>query len=245
MKALLLATVLALLTAPIASAQNVTETFDTQFNAQHISPDGLFQIAGKWTGTGGNLLDPANAVIAGGQLKLSVSAGVKTGAEIQSLPGKNGFPQLGPGWGYGYYEARMKVTPVSGTVASIFWVEAPNYGPHEWDVEFLTDESPRTKVHFTRHPSNATFIYDLGFDWSAAFHRYGFLWTPGRLDFTVDRVIVHTMTDPEMGTGAKGFLMANVWTGNPNWGGGPPTSKTTTAYEGISFKAGATSIPPP
>lgn len=231
-------------------------SFANQPNSQGIF-DTVWQTA-NWVGTGGNFMSRANATITptpacaggldagdapGGYLNLKVSAGVKTGSEIQTLNGKNGVSGLGPAYGFGFYAARMKVTPISGTVASFFWIGAPNYSGGEWDIEFLTNESPRTKVHFTEHPSNRTFLYDLGFDWSAAYHEYGFLWTSGTIVYTVDRKSVHTSSSSELATTTKGFIMANVWTGNPNWGGGPPTQDAVTCYPWIRHWPGATSIP--
>lgn len=222
--------------------------FLNQPNGAHVF-DGDFREAGVWTGTGGNVLRPTNMSITprptgcpddptdtvGGFGNLTVPANVKEGAEIQTV--------TTPGYGYGFYAARMFVSPVSGSVASIFWIAAPNYGPQEWDIEFLTNEPVHNKVHFTLHPSNATFIYTLPFNWDSGYHDYGFLWTPGQIIFTVDRQPVHTMTGSELTTSVKGFIMANVWTGNPNWGGGPPTSPATTCYSYIRFWDGVTTIP--
>src|SRR5262249_31166452 len=73
------------------------------------SPDGIWRIAGIWTGTGGNVLDPANAQLVtsyGGEtgsfLLLTSRAGVLRGGEIQTLPT----------YGYGYYEVRMRVSAI-------------------------------------------------------------------------------------------------------------------------------------
>jgi beta-glucanase (GH16 family) len=67
-----------------------------------------------------------------GFLSLSMAANELRGSEIQTT--------TLPGYGCGYYETRMKVTSVPGVCASFFWIEAPKYGPHEWDIEFLTNE---------------------------------------------------------------------------------------------------------
>jgi len=214
-----------------------------------ISPDGIWRKNGVWTGTGGNTMDPALATLTStfpgdpgtGFLWLTVLANALRGAEIQTL--------TSPGYGFGYYETRMKVTPVSSVVASFFWIEAPNYGPHEWDVEFLTNEpwitSPNSgKVHLTLHPSSATYALDLPFNPSLAFHRYGFLWTAGTISFTVDGQIAHSFVDTTLNTTAKGYIMMNTWTGDPNWGGGPPTQNATTIYDWVKFYDNATAVVP-
>ena len=208
-----------------------------------VSPDGLWRIAGPWTGSGGNQLDPSLARLTGdkgGALLLSVAAHERRGAEIQTLRS----------FGYGYYEVKMQVTSVSGVVASFFWIEEPHYGPHEWDIEFLTNEPWITSdhsglVHLTLHPSNTTFVLPLPFNPSKAFHRYGFLWTPGKIVYTVDGHPAHTFVESDLTTSAKGYIMMNTWTGNSNWGGGPPKEQATTAYSWVQFNGGATTITRP
>jgi beta-glucanase (GH16 family) len=98
-------------------------------------------------------------------------------------------------------------------------------------------------VHFTLHPSGTTVDYALGFDPCSAFHRYGFLWTPGSIVFTVDGKSVRTFSEGDLNTSATGFVMANAWTGNPNWGGGPPTAAAANRYAAFRYVAGATKVP--
>ena len=233
------------------------ERFDAPW-LDGISPDRLFRKDGDWVGTGGNLLQTANvSVLPGptrgtGLLRLVVPGGQKTrpfrAAEIASTPGYRGTA-VG-GLGFGYYETRMQVAATPGVCASFFWIEAPEYGPHEWDVEFLTNEdwvssSDRGLVHFTLHPSNRTVAFELPFNPSKAPHRYGFLWTPGRIVFTIDGEAATTFAGAELATvSTGGFLMANEWTGKSDWGGGPPATDAVSLYEWIRFDAGSTSIPP-
>jgi beta-glucanase (GH16 family) len=216
-----------------------------------VSPDGIWRIAGTWTGTGNNTLQPGNVSFTDtypgqsdkGFMSLTVPAGSPLrGAELQSL--------TTPGYSYGYYEVRMETANVKGGgVASFFWIEQPNYGSHEWDIEFtLSDSWAGTtnpgRVSFTTHPLDNTQWVNLGFNPSQAFHDYGFLWTPGRIDFTVDGQVVRTVTDPELKTDATGYIMMNTWSsGNPNFGGGPPPQDATSVYDWVKFYPGATSIP--
>ena len=227
----------------------VAQDFHTPWNGLR-SPNGLWRVNGPWVGTGGNLLDPTLAQVAAAYsgtpnraLLLSVAASEKRGSEIQTLHG----------YGYGYYETRMRVASVPGVVASFFWIEEPNYGPHEWDIEFLTNETwdrPGSEigaVHLTVHPTSSAdtqnYVLALPFNPATAFHRYGFLWAPGQIIFTVDRQPAHTFMASGLMTNARGFIMANTWTGNPNWGGGPPDKRATTAYDWIRFTAGVSRIP--
>ncbi|MBA3704458.1 MAG: family 16 glycosylhydrolase [Bacteroidetes bacterium] len=223
----------------------------------NLSPDGIWRIAGVWNGTGGQL-DPANVAFtqtypgetSQGFVYLTQTdnapAGSESGAEIQSLTT----------YGYGYYEVRMKVTDVAGVCAAFFTKEGTNvsgkltYGELEFDHEFLTNESWLSssnigKDHFSTHPNmDVNYIHNSSFNPSLAFHRYGFLWQPGRLDYTVDKVIVHTTTNSGLNTTVKNFIMINNWSsGNVNWGGGPPQKNAITIYDWIKFYPNVTSIP--
>jgi hypothetical protein len=209
------------------------------------SPDGVWRLAGPWAGTGGNQFDLSRELLSstfdgasGGYLSLISKASTLNGGEIQTI--------TTPGYGYGYYEVRMKVTEVPGVCASFFWIEAPSYGPHEWDYEFLTNESWITsansgRVWICRHPGDCPVI-DLAFNPSKGFHRYGFLWQAGKMDYTVDGQVAHSVTDSNLTTTAKGFIMMNSWTGNASWGGGPPTQDATTVYDWVKFYDGATEV---
>jgi hypothetical protein len=147
-------------------------------------------------------------------------------------------------YGYGYYEATMRPSCVQGEISSFFWIQAPSYGPLELDVEFPDPPGHVfNDVHWTIHPSGQTLDYNLGFNPCSATHRYGFLWTPGKIVFTVDGEAKQTFTDPTLTSTETGFVMANAWTGNPNWGGGPPATDAHNFYSRIRFISGATSIP--
>lgn len=239
-------------TTSVARSTGSTPLIFQEFNpwTGKVSPDGIWQVAGTWVGTGNNTLQPANVTFTSsfpgetdtGYMYLKVPAGSPLrGGELQSL--------TTPGYSYGYYEVRMKTANIkNGGVASFFWIEQPGYGPHEWDIEFtLSDAWAGTtnpgRVAFTIHPLENSQYVNLGFNPSQAFHRYGFLWTPGRIDFTVDGVVKLTMTDPSLNTTALGFIMMNAWSGNANFGGGPPTQPAISVYDWVKFYPGATVIP--
>ena len=243
--------------APAQTGVKMSEKFSAPWPG-HASPDGLFQINGPWIGTLGDLIDPALATLSGGgdqdapgMLQLSVAPARPGqtpyhGSEIQSLAGNRETKV--PGYGFGYYETAMKVTDVPGVCAAFFWIEASEYGPHEWDFEFLTNEpwihsADDGQVHLTLHPSNTTFVLKLPFNPSHGVHRYGFLWTPGTIVFTVDGKPAHTFTEDDLKDPVRGFIMANMTTGKWDWGGGPPSQKATTTYIWANFTPGVTSIP--
>ena len=232
------------------NAQTTPQIFE-EFNGWTgvTSPDGVWRRNGDWTGTGNNLLTLADAVVSttsngvsGGYLTLTVKANKLEGGEIQTIG------TVGSALGYGYYEVRMKVSSVSGCCNSFFWKEV-NYGPGEIDLEFLTNEtwtSTNGQVHCQLHNSN----YDGGgpktfpFDPSAQFHRYGFLWTADKIDWTADGQVIQTLSGPSSSIPAtKGYIMMNAWTGNANLGGGPPTQDAPCVYDWVKFWPGVTSIP--
>ena len=220
------------------------------------SQDGLWTINGPWLATGRNLMDPKNVTFTEtypgetdkGFLYFKSIADTMKGSEVQTVSSC-------PCYGYGYYEVRMKLTDVGdptnnrGVCASFFW-KRKNYGRAEWDYEFLTNgawvnsendgqvtmnyhlDDGRSKVHY----------HNLGFNPSKAFHRYGILWQPNRLDWTVDGKIVYSFVDPGVASD-PGYIMMNQWTGNKNWGGLPPAKDAVTIYDWVKFYPNVTSVP--
>lgn len=209
---------------------------------------GIWRIAGTWVGTGGNTLLPSLAATQStfsgddgtGYLSLRMNPGPSLqGSEIQTLPTT--------GYSYGYYEARMKLSTVPGGVVSFFIIEAPDYGPHEIDVEFLLNEPWLTttnqgKVWYSIHGPNGSESHTvtLPFNPSLAFHRYGILWTPGTITWYVDGAYSFSVSRSDLTTTAQMFIMANTWSGNANFGGGPPTSVSTSYYDWMKFWPNAT-----
>jgi hypothetical protein len=240
-----------------SSSQTGTAGLDTA--------DGAFQVDGPWTGTGGNELLPSLAVFttadpttlgqpATGYLNLAISPGTP-------LQGSEIISNALPGYGYGYYETMMAVDPtkVSGGVCSFFLIQAGGslssrtYGPGEFDIEFLLNESwlttPSTgAVHYTTHPSNATMTQNLSFNPALGYHRYGFLWVAGTpyptLSWTVDGQIVHSVSTSDTVLPANGmWIMANAWSGTSSWGGGPPSAQVNCVYNWVKFWPNVTSVP--
>ena len=143
----------------------------------------------------------------------------------------------------------MKPSDVSGGVASFFLIGAPDYRAPEFDIEFLLNAD--NQVTFTNHPGSGTTYYNLGFDPTAAFHTYGIIWTPNAdgtatVADTVDGVIVRSETSANFVVGPDGqFIMMNAWSGNANFGGGPPTQNSTTVYDWVHFTPWDGRTPPP
>src|SRR5262245_61910522 len=120
-----------------------------------VSPDGIWRIAGPWSGTGNNEFDPSRVTFTNtfpGEtdtgfmgLTITPSKNPLEGAEIQTLP----F------YGYGYYEVRMMPSDVSGGVSSFFLIDLN--GGLEFDIEFLLNA--HNQVTFTNHNGNGTTYY--------------------------------------------------------------------------------------
>ena len=225
----------------------IFEEFNFQWNGSY-SPDSLWRRA-SWVGTGQNMFTLDNAVVESsysgateGVLKLTVTAGKLEGGEIQSVG------DGGSNFSYGYYEVRMKVAKESGAAGccvSFFWIQAPGYGPGEIDIEFLTNEAwtaTSGAVHYSVHPAHTSVKRNLPFNPSSDFHRYGFLWTPTQVIYTVDGVAVYTFNSG-VPASAPGYIMANAWTGAPTWGGGPPSQNATSVYDWIKYYPNVTEIP--
>ena len=236
----------------VGATPTLLQEFNPSWSGWPISPDGNWRVAGDWTGTGGNQLLKANASLlssyngqSGGYLTLTSRAGRLSGGEIQTVNGAGGK--------YGYYEVSMKVSVTPGVCDSFFWI-GEGYGNGEIDVEFLTNESwissaDSGQVHFTVHAANGSelgYILQLGFNPSQSFHRYGFLHSPNSIVFTVDGKPAWTVPgtiDMETNIAPSGYIMMNSWTGNPNWGGGPPATDAVVVYDWVKYFAGASSIP--
>ncbi|NLF30627.1 MAG: family 16 glycosylhydrolase [Planctomycetes bacterium] len=217
------------------------------------SPDGVWLINGIWVATGQNTFDPANVTFTEtypgeqgrGFMHFKSKANEKNGSEVQTIPC----------YGYGYYEVRMKVTGVGdpaenrGVCVSFFW-KRRNYERAEWDFEFLTNgewiTSPDSGVvtmnyHLDNGQSKGHY-QQLPFNPSKGFHRYGFLWQPHRLDWTVDGKILYSFESPDVAS-EPGYIMMNSWTGSRNWGGLPPAEDAISVYDWVKFYPDVTSIP--
>ncbi|MFW6154518.1 MAG: family 16 glycosylhydrolase [Planctomycetota bacterium] len=220
------------------------------------SSDGRWRVNGVWVATGDNTFDPANVTFTEtypdddgrGFMHFTSRANMKNGSEVQTV-------KDGPLYGYGYYEVRMKVTDVGdpeanrGVCVSFFW-KRKDYQRAEWDFEFLTngdwiDDPDRGVVTMNYHLDNGTseaHYHELPFNPSKGFHRYGFLWQPNRLDWTVDGEIVYSFESPDVAS-EPGYIMMNSWTGSKNWGGLPPTEDAITVYDWVKFYPDVTAVP--
>ncbi len=205
------------------------------------SSDGIWKRS-KRSGPGRCPLKPVNVDTVpfhsgedGGYLRLGIPAGKNEGGELVSV--KKDFH-------FGIYEIRMKPSSAPGAV-NAFFIMNPEKKGEEIDIEFLTDEfnRHRGKVHFVVHPRNNLLppkyhrIARLNFNPADDFHTYGFIWTKKRIDFTIDGKIITGFSSRE-GSPVKsgtGNIHLNTWTGNPKWGGGPPSRDSWMIVRRISY----------
>jgi hypothetical protein len=246
----------ALVLLAVTSYSQTPQIFE-EFNpwVGNVSPDGIWRKNGVWVASGGNTFDPVRCILtstypgesSGGFLTLRSLANSLNGAEIQTLPK----------YKYGYYETRLKVTGVGdpannrGVVVSFFIVD---YDVSGWEVdfEFLTNgswiNSPNSgevtlNYHLPNGGGSAVHYHTLPFNPKNAFHHYGILYQPGRLDWTVDGVIVYTVNNAGFTNPYGAFIMMNSWTGNSNWGGLAPTQNADSVYDWVKFYPDVTSVP--
>ena len=156
-----------------------------------------------------------------------------TSGELRS----NGF------YGYGCYEASFKPIAVPGVVTSLFTFAGPydngGNGKHnEIDVEFLGNHPQWVQFNFwtndDAYASRNEYLLNLGFDPTAAFHRYGFKWTADRIEWYVDGQLVYTAFDRSDNPTPKANeslqkIMVNAW----------PVDETAAAWAGTFDYPGA------
>lgn len=115
---------------------------------------------------------------------------------------------------HGYYEARFKASATPGTITGFFIYTGPSEGTRhdEIDIEIKGDDPSKVQFNYWTDGVEHPVLIDLGFDASADFHTYGFLWAPDRIEWYVDGVLRHVETGtrgplPEI----PGKLMMNFW----------------------------------
>lgn len=115
---------------------------------------------------------------------------------------------------YGYYETSMQPIKNNGVVSSFFTYTGPsdNNPWDEIDIEFLGKDTTKVQFnYYTNGVGNNEFIYDLGFDASLEYHKYGFDWQASYITWYVDGTAVYTATENIPVTPGK--IMINAWPG--------------------------------
>ena len=171
---------------------------------------------------------------------------------------------------YGDYEISMKPSANPGTASTFFICTGPYdlkdgvANPHdEIDIEFLGKDTTKVQFNFFVDGKGGNeYMYDLGFDASKEFHRYGFRWAEDSITWFVDGVPVYQVTTNdgvETGRNVKhvdklpstaGRMLTNYWCGNERaygWMGeykGAVNDKGT-EYQWIATSAVGAPLNPP
>lgn len=115
---------------------------------------------------------------------------------------------------YGMFETSMKAIKNDGVVSSFFTYTGPsdNNPWDEIDIEILGKDTTKVQFnYYTNGVGNHEYMYDLGFDASKEFHKYGFLWSKDSITWYVDSKPVYKATTNIPSTPGK--IMMNVWPG--------------------------------
>ena len=171
---------------------------------------------------------------------------------------------------YGDYEVSMKPSANPGTASTFFICTGPYdlkdgvANPHdEIDIEFLGKDTTKVQFNFFVDGKGGNeYMYELGFDASKEFHKYGFRWAEDSITWFVDGVPVYKVTtDDSVETGRNvkhvdklpstaGRMLTNYWCGNERaygWMGeykGAVNDKGT-EYQWIATSAVGAPLNPP
>ena len=162
---------------------------------------------------------------------------------------------------YGDYEVSMKPSANGGTASTFFVCTGPYdlkdgvpNAHDEIDIEFLGDDTTHVQFNFFVDGKGGNeFMYDLGFDASEEFHRYGFRWEENAITWFVDGVPVYKVTtDKSVESGKNlriveklpstaGRILTNYWCGNERAWGWMGKYEGETADNGTTYQWIATS----
>ncbi len=193
-----------LLTVLVSRPLFAASSFYDDFNSLN-----QFQVSNGWSNGGMfNCTWRSNAVsVQNSSAKLSILSDVNGGYA-------GGEISTSEKYGYGLYEVRMKPAKNPGIVSSFFTYTGPSYGTQwdEIDIEFLGKNTNIVQFnYYTNSQGDHEYVYNLGFDASAAFHTYAFDWQPNSITWYVDGKAVYTATTNLPSTPGK--IMMNIWPG--------------------------------
>lgn len=137
----------------------------------------------EFSGYGQEIWDPTHAAASGGLLTLTATPDWHSG-EVRSLQS----------FGYGYYEARMKLPATPGFWPA-FWLLSSAGTYQEIDVAECSSSDPHRigeNLHWGvagNSPADNGGYTDPAIDYQADFHTYGCLYAVDRIEFYVDDVL--------------------------------------------------------
>lgn len=141
-----------------------------------------------------------------GKLELSLTGDAKGDRDLSC-----GEIQSEERYGYGTFEARMKVPYAEGMNANAFtFIGEPQNEPHnEIDFEFLARERPVLQTNYhTAAGGNNEELTPLPDD--AAFHTYSVIWEPGRIRWFIDGEKIRDVQNDALPDRAQKFYLS-LW----------------------------------
>ena len=209
----------ALAAKPAPKPPSASGSFVEHFNAYDAT---RWSKADGWTN--GSPFDNAwladHVTVADGKLDLRLDNVATLGEPYASGELRtNGF------YGYGCYEASFKPIMVPGVVTSLFTFAGPydngGNGKHnEIDIEFLGDKPGWVQLNFwtndDTYASRNEYLLSLSDGFTADYHRYGFKWTAGGIEWFIDGGLVYSVTDRTSNPTPKATeslhkIMVNAW----------------------------------
>jgi len=177
--------------------------------------------------------NPVGSVSIAGSI-LELRSAVSLGNPEITITSMHNDDSGGERWKYGYYEARMQWSDVTGSWPGFWllsWNHAHDLNPGgaanlccELDVfEGYTQAFALTKYHFNgalhRTTGDGDGVLDelrftqpnVGIDLTAAFHTYAALWTAGAVKFYLDDVQVGSTLTPFDSFEQEMFLLFDIW----------------------------------
>ncbi|WP_177244067.1 glycoside hydrolase family 16 protein [Alkalibacterium sp. 20] len=169
---------------------NAVEHFQTIDNTKWFSRNGLL---------GRTQLKNEHVAVLDDHLTITMPSETLEGGEIQTVDFTH----------YGSYEISMKLPDAPSSITGFFLYKAPDFH-HEIDIEIFNQ--PESKVLFTSYAKGSTQHEnraDLGFDPTAAFHRYRIDYYPDQVTFYIDDKQIQTWKDGY--SDEPMHLMVNTW----------------------------------
>ncbi|TDD67523.1 glycosyl hydrolase family protein [Jiangella aurantiaca] len=146
--------------------------------------------------------------------------------------------------GYGTYEVRAQAVENSGVVSSLAtYVPASDAGPAEGInlARLLGVDTTRVRYATSRYnQAMTTGSATLDVPSDAAYHDYGMVWSPDRLDFYVDGALTWSVTDPAKIPVRDAKLFLNIWGSETTSSMGafvPPTGPLTMRVDRVAYTA--------
>lgn len=153
----------------------------------------------------------------GGMLHLSV---ISSANKLRAY--KCGELQTTGRFGYGTYEARMRIAAGSGLNSAMFTYSGPPISSthDEIDFEFLGKNTANVQMnYFTAGRGSHEAFAAVPADAVSAFHNYAFVWAPGLIKWYIDGKLVRTASGSDLPS-MPGKFYLTLWSGSSgvdNW----------------------------